>query len=202
MNTEDTNEKFREIYKRYMPLMRMLAKNGGVPYDEIDDIVQETFAAYYSHYPLTWPDYKVKAMLIRIMKNRCVDYLRKRDCLKIICFDPVLMQDDSFASGNLYGRDNLSILMSKLEYQDVLEAMKVMREDWAQVIQLYVIEGRPMDEVSRILGISEMACRQRLCRGRKQLKNYLIQKEMSREEQSGRSSMENVSNTGEIPGNA
>ncbi len=201
MNTE---EKFREIYRKYMPILRVLAKKGGIPYDEIDDVVQDTFAAFYSHYPLTWPNYKIKAMLVRIMKNRCVDYLRRRERIHIISYDPVMMQEDMFTTEELCESDNLSILMDKLEYQDVMNALKELRSDWSAVIELYVIEGRPMDEVSRILKISEAACRQRLCRGRKQLKQILSQAEERRQaKDKNAQSLENrISDNGEIPENA
>lgn len=173
----DTNEKFREIYMTYAPMLRVIAKRRGIPYDEIDDVLQETFEAFYTHYPLTWPNYKIKAMLTRITKNRCIDFLRKKEAMKIMCFDPVVMQEDGFHKDGLYERDNLSILLSKMEYQTVMNAVKSMREEWAAVFELYVIESRPIDEVSRILNVSEAACRQRLCRGRKYLKQYLKQNE-------------------------
>lgn len=200
----DTNEKFHEIYMKYAPMLRVIAKRSGIPYDEIDDVLQETFEAFYTHYPLTWANYKIKAMLTRIMKNRCIDYLRRKECMQIICFDPVLMQDDLFMADGLCERDNLSILLSKLEYQDVMEALKSMRKDWAEVFELYVIEGRTMDEVSDILKISEAACRQRLCRGRKYLRQQLEQKEESRDGENTSDSFRgnHVPGAGEVPGNA
>lgn len=200
----DTNEKFHEIYMKYAPMLRVIAKRCGIPYDEIDDVLQETFEAFYTHYPLTWPNYKIKAMLTRIMKNRCIDYLRRKECMQVICFDPVLMQDDMFKVDGLCERDNLSILLSKLEYQDVMEALKSMRKDWAEVFELYVIEGRAMDEVSHILNLSEAACRQRLCRGRKYLRQCLGQKEESRHGETffDPSSQNNVPDSGEMPENA
>ena len=52
-------------------------------------------------------------------------------------------------------------------------ALMTMKRDWAVVFFLYIIEGRPMDEVSRILGVSGAACRMRLMRGRKYLREKL-----------------------------
>lgn len=167
------DELFGSIYARYKPMLRVLAKRYGVPYDETEDIAQETFFAYYKHYPLTWEDYKMKAMLCRILKNRCVDYLRKRDSHPAVCWDPVMMQTEGELLSSLTSKDTLSILLENEKYREVMEALNSLKEEWAQVIFLYVIEGRPIEEVSRMLGTTDAACRTRLTRARKYLREKL-----------------------------
>lgn len=202
MNTED---KFHSIYKRYFPLMRVLARKGGIPYDEIDDIVQDTFISFYSHYPSTWPDYRVKAMLVRIVKNRCVDYLRKKENRYEICFDPARMQEEIFGSKEARERDSLTILLGRMEYEEVMNAILSMRREWIEIIELSAIEGRPIDEVSEILNLSEAACRQRLCRARKHLREYMQQKEnqyRTADTKTNDRTERESAHKGEVPGNA
>lgn len=198
------DELFRSIYKRYMPLIRVIAKNRGIPFDDIEDIVQEVFASYYSHYPLDWPGYRIKAVLAQIARNRCVDYLRRQDTHPVTCYDPLLMQDENFMAGDMLDRDSLSILLERQEYREVAEALRTMREDWAQVFLLYVIEGRPMDEVSRILGTTEAACRTRLTRGRKYMREHFNFPEPEQRRNSAlkrrESPIPNLSDPSEIPG--
>ena len=172
----DSDDMFRSIYARYKPLLRVLAKRFGVPYDDTEDIVQDTFLAYYGHYPLTWEDYKMKAMLCRILKNRCVDYLRKRDSHPSTCWDPMKIQEEGELLNSLTGKDTLAILLEQEEYREVMEVLDSMKDDWAQVIYLYIIEGRPMEEVSRMLGSTDAACRTRLTRGRKYLRDKFKQR--------------------------
>lgn len=167
------DELFDSIYARYKPMLRVLAKRYGVPYDETEDIAQETFFSYYKHYPLTWEDYKMKAMLCRILKNRCVDYLRKQDSHPSVCWDPVKMQTEGELLNSLTSKDTLSILLENEKYREVMEALNSLKEEWAQVIFLYVIEGRPIEEVSRMLGTTDAACRTRLTRARKYLREKL-----------------------------
>ena len=50
MNSKE--EQFLAIYETYMPLLRIIARKKMIPPDEIDDLIQESFAAYYSHYPM------------------------------------------------------------------------------------------------------------------------------------------------------
>lgn len=171
MDSED--DLFGSIYARFMPMLRILAKRYGVPHDETEDIVQETFIAFYSHYPVTWEDYKIKAMLCRILKNRCVDYLRRRDTHPTTCWDPVKMEMEGERRSSLICKDALTILLEQQGYQEVLNLLESMKPDWAQVFFLYVIQGRPIEEVSKILGTTDAACRTRLTRGRKYLREKL-----------------------------
>ena len=69
---------FNSIYVEYAPVLRVLAVRSGLPYGEVDDIVQETFLSYFTHYPVDWDSGKMKGMLARILKNKCIDYSRKK----------------------------------------------------------------------------------------------------------------------------
>ncbi len=201
MNAKD--EQFRSIYKTYMPMLRVIARDKGIPNDEIDDLVQDTFASYYSHYPLDWLDYQIKATLVKTMKNRCIDYFRRQDTRPVTYWDPAMFQDNLLSENMRLGRDNLSIFLERQECKEVFEALKTMKEDWLQVLWLYSIEERPMDEVSEILGISVDACRARLSRGRKYLRKCLrpeAPETYRPTRKSGTSSLGNMANSREIPG--
>ena len=60
---EKSEQLFRSIYERYQPTLRICARNYGVTENDLDDVVQETFIAYYRTYPLTWNDGQIKCML-------------------------------------------------------------------------------------------------------------------------------------------
>ena len=151
------------------------AKKYGVKkvYDEIDDVLQDAFLAFYEHYPLTWPDSKIRATLIKTLKNLCIDYWRKRENRSVASMDPAELQVIRYELSILSGKDLSTVIVQKELYKDVMNALMTMKRDWAVVFFLYIIEGRPMDEVSRILGVSGAACRMRLMRGRKYLREKL-----------------------------
>lgn len=167
------DEMFRRIYQDYTPMVRMAAKRRNIPSDEIDDLVQDTFAAYYSHYPLDWPEYQIKATIMRIIKNLCVDYYRKQGSRPVTYCDILTLSELAFLDGRNFYRDSLTVLLEQLEYEEVQKALRGMKEEWAQVVVLYGIEGRPISEISELLNVSENACRARLCRGRKYLRKRL-----------------------------
>lgn len=177
----DSDEMFCSIYARYKHMLGVLARRYGVPHDDVEDIVQDTFLAYYGHYPLTWEDYKMRAMLCRILKNRCVDYLRRRDSHPSTSWDPVKMQTKGEFLDALTGKDALTVLVEREEFREVMDIIGSMKEDWSQVFDLHVIEGRPMEEVSKLLGTTDAACRTRLTRGRKYLKDMMKKKKADNE---------------------
>ncbi len=182
---ESLDKQFCSIHEKNLLLLRGLARKWGIPYDEIEDVVQETFASYFSHYPLTWEDSKVRSMLAKILKNICIDYFRKNDRRPLSYMEPEQMQMITAGAEYLMGKDTLSILIQKEEYRQVVDALHSMKEEWAAVFWLYVIQDRPMKEVSDILGVSEAACRTRLMRGRKYLKDTLNAKQETKSDSKG-----------------
>ena len=67
---QDDDQVLRTMYKDFEPILRTIAKNQGVFVDDIDDMIQETYLAYYLKYPLDWNEKQKKAMLVRILKNK------------------------------------------------------------------------------------------------------------------------------------
>ena len=163
------NDRFTEIHEHYYPLLRLMAMKKGIPYDEVEDIIQETFIAYYEHYPLDWSENQIRAVLARILRNRCVDYWRAVMAYRVIPMDPELMQETNLGVSAFAGKDTLTIVIERELYNTVMGALKTMKSDWQIVFLLYIVEGRSMHEVSNVLGVSEALCRMRLMRGR----NYL-----------------------------
>lgn len=165
---------FNSIYVEYHPALRVLAVRCGLPYNEVDDIIQETFLAYFTHYPVDWEPGRMKAMLAKILRNKCIDFFRKSG-KEYVSLDADLTDQNSHLVKLLVSRDALSIVEEKEERQRIWRAIRDMREDWQQIFLLYFIQDRPISEVSNIIGISEEACRTRISRGRRYLKDILKQ---------------------------
>ncbi len=201
---ESQEDRFRSIYSYYMPLLRWIAGHKGIPYDEIDDLVQETFTEFYDHYPLTWPEYKIRSTLAKTMRNLCIDYRRRCHTRLMVYMDPMKMQEQGMSRDKALCRDALSIVVEREEYKDVSDALHSMKEEWAIVFILYIIQGRSMKEVAEILGISDAACRTRLMRGRKYLKEQLKDSSIISDKRNilRRKKPPSTSDDSEVPGNA
>ena len=163
---------FNSIYVEYAPVLRVIAVRSGLPYEEVDDIVQETFLSYFTHYPVDWDSGKMKGMLARILKNKCIDYARKKRP-EVIELDENGADRERRYVNLLVPKDSLSIVLEQESHRKVWSTMKNMRADWLEVFVLYFIHDFPIREVSAKLGISVDACRTRISRGRKYLKEEL-----------------------------
>lgn len=170
---ETSEQLFRSIYERYLPALRICASNYGVAKDDIDDVVQETFIAYYRKYPLTWNDSQIKSMLGTICRNLSIDYMRKNTRRPLVLYDPQEMGQTDGVLERLVAPDSLTMLVEEERQQVVWDGIKAMREDWAQVIILHFVYDYPIQDVSRILNTTDAACRTRITRARKALIQYI-----------------------------
>lgn len=172
-----TDELFQKIYYRYMPLLRLIASQNSIPCDEINDIVQDAFFSYYTHYPITWPDYKVRSTLTRITHNLCTDYFRYQGSHPTTCFDFSVLDNIEKIMDSPEENDPLETILEHQKYKDIMTILESMKKEWRIVLFFYAIEGRPMKEISKMLGISEAACRRRLRLG----KQYLYKESAKRQ---------------------
>ena len=144
---QNIDELLQSLYDVYQEPLRILARSYGIPDKDVDDIVQETFISYFEHYSLAWTPIRKKAMLVRILKNRSTDYHRKKQ--------------------------NQEKIFEDEAYEAIRNAISKMSKDLQDAAILHLIEGRPQKEVAEILGISIEACRTRISRARKFLRNEL-----------------------------
>ena len=144
---QNIDELLQSLYDVYQEPLRILARSYGIPDKDVDDIVQETFISYFEHYSLAWTPIRKKAMLVRILKNRSTDYHRKKQ--------------------------NQDMIFEDEAYEAIRNAISKMSKDLQDAAILHLIEGRPQKEVAEILGISIEACRTRISRARKFLRNEL-----------------------------
>lgn len=172
MDAED-KKKFEEMYLKYQLILKKMAYINDVPYDYIDDVVQDTFVSYARYdYSLELPPENMKILLLKILKSRCMDFHRKMKRRSYAELD-----EESFNTENFPSQDRIGSLsnfvVSKERCQALLEEIERMPENWRQVANLKLIEGLPTREVCEILHITEKACYSRVSRIRKYLENLL-----------------------------
>lgn len=170
-------ELFCAAYARYTVLLSALAKKYGIPEDEREDIVQETFLAFYTRYSFEWEEYKVKALLCRILKNRCIDFFRQKKVNPISYWTPEQLQMQSESGSCLTEKDSLTLILEKQRICEVKKVIDSMKTDWAEVVRLHIFQDLPMEEVCEILGTTNGACRTRLNRGRKYIREMMKKEE-------------------------
>lgn len=175
---QDEYRLLQEMYEEYLVPLKKYAAKLGVLYDDIEDLVHETFLTYFERYPLDWPSKVKTAMLIRILHSRWVDSNRKRFRYEMMSLnDPFaqpMISRELMESGAVVEMLDREVLDKEI-YRSVWKLIKEMKRGWRDVIILRLIEGLTTEETCELLGISGTVCRSRLSRGKKELQKRLKQ---------------------------
>ena len=147
-----------EAYSNYADMLYRLALTYMQNPDDAQDAVQDVFLKYMTAAPFLRDDEHQRAWLIRVTVNRCCDLLRRRKLRSYVSLDEI--QETAAEDPSL-------------EASDVMQTLSKIPEKNRGAIVLHYLEGFSVEEVSRILGISQSAVKMRLARGREALKDLL-----------------------------
>ncbi len=173
---QDRNQDFQQIYETYQAPLRTIAKRCGVAYDDIEDVIQETFASYYQAYMLEESSVavgSVKAMLVRILKRKCVDLYRKNCRYGKVSIETEDGKLSPEVMHQCIGKDVSDVVIEELRYREIRRAIDEMKPDWRDVIYCCCVLDYTTAEASELLKISGTACRSRLMRARVHLRRVL-----------------------------
>lgn len=171
MNQEKC-QKMEEMYTEYLIPLRKYAAKQDIPLDDIEDLVHDTFLDYFEHYPLSWPSKLKTSILIRILMCRFIDLHRKRTHNSDFS-ESTFCDTESFLGNCLNPVAPDKLIIEKELYVSVWKEISNLKPQWRDIILLRIVEGLSTEETCSILGISEIVCRARLSRARKQLRKML-----------------------------
>lgn len=173
---QDERKLLHEMYEEYLVPLKKYAVKLGAHYDDVEDLVHETFLEYLERYPLDWSGKLKTAMLIRILRSRFADMNRKRRrCETLSIDDPV---EEEIINQELLENDIVRNILDhevldKLMYHKICGIIKEMKTPWRDVLTLRLIADLTTEETCEILHISATVCRSRLSRGKKDLQKRL-----------------------------
>lgn len=163
------DELLRAMYEEYQGVLRRVARKAGVPSNDVEDVLQETFLAYYHHYSLTWKPSRKKAMLMKILKNKCADHFRRskrQECVSIDAED----FDESEILTEYVMKDSLEYVVLDEINKAIREDIFSMKKEWKDIAVMGLVEERPLTEICEILELEYSVCKMRLSRIRKYLR--------------------------------
>ncbi|MFV0242534.1 MAG: RNA polymerase sigma factor [Lacrimispora sphenoides] len=170
---EDENLLLQSIYGEYQGLLRRIAKTLNVPDMELDDVVQETFIAYFENYSLSWSDTRKKGMLIKILKRKSIDCLRKNGHYEKVSLDEGDAVNEVAMLTRYVVTDPLDVILGEEALLKITGEISNMREEWKEMAILYFLEQLTIPEICEILKIPGTVCRSRIYRTRVCLKKIL-----------------------------
>ena len=129
--------------------------------DEAEDAVQETFLKLWEMRGKLDDVESAKAYSIRILKNECLDRLRKAK--KSVPADQVLVREPISPTDEQ--------IDARRRLEKVLGAIKSLPDSQKQVLLLRTVEGLSYEEISKKMGMSQLTLRVLLTRARGALRN-------------------------------
>ena len=142
---QEQNDLLQELYEGYQGALRFVAHKSGIPYEEIDDIIQDTFYAYFRAYEdkfSEWNDAQRKSVLMRILKNRCTDYFRYKGRYQSVSIDTGNFGEEMQIPDQCVVRDVLEHVTDREDLRAIQDCIKEMRPVWRDVAILVEKDGQ------------------------------------------------------------
>ncbi|MEQ6122852.1 RNA polymerase sigma factor [Pseudotenacibaculum sp. MALMAid0570] len=152
-----------ELYNLYCKAMFLVAKRYMRDDMAAEDIMQDAFIKAFRKIETYKGEVSFGAWLKRIVINQSIDELKKKR-LELVSINhethQVLEEDDWQVE------DSTTM-------QHIVSCIKELKEKYRVVLSLYLLEGYDHQEISQILGITEVTSRTHLLRGKKKLQETL-----------------------------
>lgn len=153
-------EQLHEAMERHTEHLLRLAYFYVQSWEAAEDIVQESFIAFYEKAAQYKGEASVKNYVRKIVINRCHDYLRRKKRRQLFLpFKHVKSAEQE--------------VVLSTEKSTLLHAVMQLNEKHREAIILYYFEELSTVQIAGLLGLNESTVRSRLKRARDELKGYL-----------------------------
>ncbi|UKM64472.1 RNA polymerase sigma factor [Flavobacteriaceae bacterium GSB9] len=158
-----------QLYNQYCDGMYIVAKRFLKDAAEAEDAVQEGFIKAFAKLHQYKGEVTFGAWLKRIVVNKCIDVLKSKKHQLVELEEVHLKVVDT-------PKDDKWLVEDAITITDVKSAIDKLPDKYRYVVMLYLVEGYDHQEISGILGISQVASRTQLSRGKSKLQTLLTLK--------------------------
>ncbi|GAA3585965.1 RNA polymerase sigma factor [Snuella lapsa] len=155
-----------QLYSQYCDGMYCVAKRFVKDANDAEDVVQEAFIKAFSKLHQYKAEVTFGIWLKRIVVNKSIDFLKSKK-QRLVALEEVHLKVIDAEDNDKWLVDDAITL------NDVKKAINELPEKYQYVVMLYLIEGYDHQEISEILGVSEVASRTQLYRGKLLLQERL-----------------------------
>jgi RNA polymerase sigma factor (sigma-70 family) len=139
--------------------------------DDAEDVMQEAFLSAFTKLDTYKCDVSFGAWLKRIVINRSLTELKKKNKLQEVKLEVVdrglQQEEEEFAEKD--------VNYDKLKVKEVTEAMSKLKDKYRMILSLSLIEGYDNDEIATIMNISNQNCRTTISRAKSRLRKILME---------------------------
>ncbi len=154
-------ETYTDIVEQFSDMIYRIAWQNLFNREDSEDVVQDVFLKLLQQKNNIFRDPEhLKAWLIRVTVNRCLDFKKSFLYRKIVPLDNI----DKLCSTGISWEDG---------EQKIMEELYQLPEETRNILYLYYYEGYTIREIADILGKKQNTVNSKLTRGRKKLKQIL-----------------------------
>ena len=151
---------FDQLVRKYQSPVRRFFLNQTLGDEQLsDDLAQETFIKAYVNITKFRGMASFSTWLMRIAYNVFYDEMRSRHQTEDVDTSVAVARQTVSASDTLK--------------MDIYAALALLKPDERTCITLQLIDGYPIDQISKITGIAENTVKSHLRRGKEKMANYL-----------------------------
>jgi RNA polymerase sigma-70 factor (ECF subfamily) len=132
--------------------------------DDAEDIMQESFLTAFQKLGHYKGEVSFGIWLKRIVVNRSLDYLRKRK----VEFEEVRPDHSVY--------EEVEEEETAFTAEEIKNAIFQLPDGYRTILSLLLLEGYDHEEVSEIMGISNVTSRTQFCRAKQHLRDLLVEK--------------------------
>ena len=129
-----------------------------------EDIMQDSFIKAFQNIQSFKGEVSFGAWIKRIVINNSLDWLKKQK-LELVSINEEIYE-------RVEESEDWSIAHT-IQADFISKTIQTLKEKYRVVLSLYLLEGYDHQEIAQVLGITEVASRTHLMRGKKQLKELL-----------------------------
>ena len=152
-----------ELYNLYCKAMFLIAKRYVKDDFVAEDVMQDAFIKAFKKIDSYKGEVTFGAWLKRIVINQSIDELKKKR-LEIVAINNEVhhvIEDSDWQ------------ISDETTMQHIVNSIHQLKEKYRVVLSLYLLEGYDHQEISQILGITEVTSRTNLLRGKRKLQETL-----------------------------
>ena len=158
---QEAHFKLYQLYKKSMYNVGYRIVNNE---DEAEDVLQEAFISAFRNLSYYRGDATFGAWLKRIVVNKAINYLKKRQLERLPDNDRWDIEEEQ----TIDSLDHFPFTVER-----VRDAIANLPDGYRAVLSLYLLEGYDHSEIGEILGISESTSKSQFNRSKKKLKEIL-----------------------------
>lgn len=165
---------YEDLIEKYLDSLWFTALRLTKNRQDAEDLLQETCMKAWENIDSLRSSKKAKAWLLKILTNTFINnYRKKQNAAEFVDMEPDFLEPVFYKSGQYI--DIEKEIFSKVMDEEVKEAIEYLPLDFRIVILLVDIEGLSYREVQEILNISSGTLSSRLYRGRRLLRDALLE---------------------------